>query len=94
MAYRFVTTRQKIDYDYDSVGMNSPALTPSNATQADAGTAFPDLETTNHILENSIRFEATEHLALRFFHIYQRGGIDDFQQTGLDDPTLVNPGFW
>ena len=94
VAYRFVTTRQKIDYDYDSVGMNSPALTPSNATQADAGSAFPDLETTNHILENSIRFEATEHLALRFFHIYQRGGIEDFQQTGLDDPTLVNDQFY
>ena len=59
-------------------------------TPAEPGSDFPDLKTTHHILENSIRFEATEHLALRFFHIYQRGEIDDFQQTGLDDPNLVN----
>ena len=24
------------------------------------------------------------------FHLYRRGEIDDFQQTGLDDPELVN----
>ena len=59
-------------------------------TAAEAGHDFPDLKTTHHILENSVRFEATEHLALRFFHIYQRGEIEDFQQAGLDDPTLVN----
>jgi len=84
-GYRFVTTRQKIDYDYSSAGALVPPTTP-----AEPGSDFPDLKTTHHILENSIRFEATEHLALRFFHIYQRGEIDDFQQTGLDDPNLVN----
>jgi len=86
IGYRFITTHQKTDYDYES----TQALTTPGLTEAQAGSHFPDLETTNHILENSIRFEATEHLALRFFHIYQRSKIDDFQQSGLDDPNLVN----
>ena len=85
LGYRFVTTRQKIDYDYATDGA---LAIPTTA--AEAGHDFPDLKTTHHILENSVRFEATEHLALRFFHIYQRGEIEDFQQAGLDDPTLVN----
>jgi len=86
-GYRFVRTIQKSDYDYTRI---QALAVPSTATPAEVGSDFPDLKTENQILETSIRFEATEHLALRIFHIYQHVEVDDFQQSGLDDPALVN----
>jgi len=83
--YGFIGSYQKIDYDYASASALSIGLTP-----AQAGTRFPDLETLDHELQSSIRFQITKHLSVRAFHLFRRSEIEDFHQSGLSDPDLLN----
>jgi hypothetical protein len=39
-------------------------------------------------LLTSVRVALIRHVALRVFHLYQRGRIEDFQQTGLEAGVL------
>jgi MtrB/PioB family decaheme-associated outer membrane protein len=87
LNYRVIHTRQRVDYDFASDG----AL--FLVTGAQAGRRFPNLETVDHVLESSLRVQLVEHLAVRVFHRYQRGELDDFQQQGLADPTLLSGAF-
>lgn len=83
--YSFIVTHQAIDYDYAST-----AALAAGVNETDAGTGFPALETLDHDLEASLRFQVAKHLALRVFYLFRQSEIDDFQQMGLDEPTLVN----
>lgn len=86
--YRVIHTRQRVDYDFASDGALFFLV-----TGAQAGRRFPNLETVDHVLESSLRVQLVEHLAVRVFHRYQRGELDDFQQQGLADPTLLSGAF-
>jgi hypothetical protein len=86
-TYRLIHTRQRLDYDFASDG----AL--FGVTGAQAGRRFPALETIDHVLESALRVEVSENLAVRVFHRFQRGKLNDFQQKGLADPTLLNDAF-
>jgi hypothetical protein len=82
-SYAFILTRSRLDYDYASEGALSLGI-----TAADAGSRFPTLTTEDHVLVTSLRVELVQHLALRVFHLYQRGRIEDFQQAGLQAGVL------
>lgn len=82
-SYAFILTRSRLDYDYASDGALALGV-----TSAAAGSRFPTLRTADHVLTTSLRLELIDHVALRVFHLYQRGRIDDFQQAGLEDGVI------
>ncbi len=77
-GYTFNRVAEDLDYDFASDGALAGGV-----SEAEAGGSFPDLLTTDHLLQTSLRFEIREGIALRFFHRYQRSEIDVFRQTGL-----------
>lgn len=81
--YTFILTRSRVDYDYASDGALSLGITAGTA-----GSRFPTLTTEDHVLVTSLRLELARHLALRVFHLYRRGRIEDFQQAGLEAGVL------
>ena len=83
--YSLAFTRQQIDFDYAT----TLALANPSVSEGEAGNDFPLLETLDQSLETSLRYQISEFLALRVFYLYWYGKVDDFQQTGLDDPELV-----
>jgi hypothetical protein len=78
-SYAFSLTRSRLDYDYASDGALALGV-----TGAAAGSRFPTLATEDHVLLTSLRVELIRQVALRVFHLYRRGRIEDFQQTGLE----------
>ncbi len=83
-SYRLIYVRQRLDYGFASDG----ALPFFIGTP---GRRFPNLRSVDHVLESSLRVQLVEHLAVRVFHRFQRGEVNDFQQQGLPgNPALLN----
>ena len=74
-TYRFTYTRERLDYDF--------------AGASALGSRFPTLNRRDHSILSALRFAVTEHVGLRVFYMFERGEVDDFQQDGLRDPTLL-----
>jgi hypothetical protein len=76
--YSVLVSRERISYAFASPG----ALAPGVSAQ-DAGTRFPDLRNTDHVLDASARIDLTDRLAARLLYRFQRSQVANFHQTGL-----------
>ncbi len=76
--YQLLLSRERLSYDFAGIG----ALAPGT-TAAEAGSRFPTLRNTDHVVDASARITLTEWLAARVLYRFQYSRIDNFHQTGL-----------
>ncbi len=77
--YTYSWSRTRTDYHAAS----SSALANPEFASSTIGTGFPDIEFNRHILETSVRWALHDDLALRFYHRYEIGSIQDWHYAGL-----------
>lgn len=79
LDYSYLSGVTKIDYQY-----GSSALGLTNPQQlALIGTGFPDLDTTQHILEANLIVPVNKQLAVRTLYRYEAGNLDDWHYAGV-----------
>jgi len=83
--YAFITSREGVDYEYASADAIGTGVSP-----AQAGSHFPPLRFTDHVLTTSVIVTLTEHVALRVFYRYENSSVQDFAQRHLEP--LSAPG--
>lgn len=79
-AYDWLHSVEEQPYRFASTAALSPF---GGASAAAAGSAFSDLEGSDHLLETSLRLGLADPWSLRVFYRYLASDIADFHQTGL-----------
>ena len=85
--YQYLRTQELVDTSFDRTG-NAPAV----VLPATARSKFPELQTTDHVLELSARYAWTDAVDTALAYRLIRSEIDDYHQSGL--VPLVNQNLY
>jgi hypothetical protein len=81
-SYSFLVTREHERLAFASLAALANPVGPP------PGNRLPTLESLDHVIETSLRFEVTKWLGFKLYHRYERSTIEDYHQTGL--ATLID----
>ena len=76
--YQVMLSRERISYDYASEAALAPGVTAQTA-----GSDFPDLRNSDHVVEASARFPITEQIAARVLYRYIHSTVANFTEDAL-----------